>query len=97
MQTKLVSHFCRTHGVRKILLVSEHEQDGIAQLVLVEHSVHFIARGIDTISIIGIHHKDQTLGVLVVVTPQRTDLVLTTDIPNCERDVLVLNSLDVET
>ena len=28
--------------------------------------------------------------------PQRTDLVLTTDIPHGELDVLVLNSLDVE-
>lgn len=31
------------------------------------------------------------------VTPEGTDLVLTTDIPHGERDVLVLDSLDVET
>jgi hypothetical protein len=30
------------------------------------------------------------------VTPQRTDLVLTTDIPNGELNVLVFHSLDVE-
>lgn len=29
--------------------------------------------------------------------PERTDLVLTADIPHSERDVLVLDCLDVET
>lgn len=38
-----------------------------------------------------------TLGVLEVVAPQRTDLVLTSDVPNCKADVFVLNGLDVET
>lgn len=28
--------------------------------------------------------------------PERADLVLTTDIPNCELNILVLDSLDVE-
>lgn len=37
------------------------------------------------------------LCVLEVVSPQRSDLVLTTDIPNCEADVLVLNGLHIET
>lgn len=37
------------------------------------------------------------LCVLEVVSPQRSDLVLTTDIPNCEADVLVLNRLHIET
>jgi hypothetical protein len=40
---------------------------------------------------------DHNLGVLEVMPPQRTDLVLTTDIPHGERDVLVLDGLDVET
>ena len=52
---------------------------------------------INTLLIVGIDDEDDTLGVLVVVTPQRTDLVLTTDIPHGEGDVLVLDSLDVET
>lgn len=36
------------------------------------------------------------LGVLVVVTPQRTDLILTSDIPHGEPDVLVFNGFDVK-
>ena len=36
------------------------------------------------------------LRILEVVAPQRPDLVLTADIPDRERDVLVLDRLDVE-
>jgi hypothetical protein len=38
----------------------------------------------------------RTLGVLVVVAPERADLVLAADVPHRERDVLVLDGLDVE-
>ena len=37
-----------------------------------------------------------TLGVLEIVPPQRTDLVLATHIPHREADVLVLHRLHVE-
>ena len=36
------------------------------------------------------------LRVLEVVAPQRPDLVLAADVPNRERDVLVLDCFDVE-
>ena len=38
----------------------------------------------------------QHLRVLEVVAPQRPDLVLAADVPNRERDVLVLDRLDVK-
>ena len=37
------------------------------------------------------------LRVLEVVAPEGSDLVLAADVPNRERDVLVLDRLDVET
>jgi len=51
----------------------------------------------DTFAIIAIDDKDETLSVLEVVTPERTDLILATDIPHGEVDVLVLDSLHIET
>jgi hypothetical protein len=51
---------------------------------------------VHTIPIVGVDHEDDTLRVLVIVTPQRADLVLATDIPHCEADVLILHRLDVE-
>ena len=65
------------------LLVSEHEQDGVAQLVFVEHAVKLVPCGINAVSVVRVHHEDQPLRVLVVVPPQRSDLVLPSDVPNC--------------
>lgn len=50
----------------------------------------------DTVAIVAVDHEDDTLRVLEVVPPERSDLVLPTDIPHGELDVLVLDGLDVE-
>jgi hypothetical protein len=50
----------------------------------------------NTVTIVAVHDENDTLGVLEIMSPQRTDLVLTTDIPHGELNVLVLDSLDVE-
>mmetsp|Transcript_13931 Transcript_13931/g.23200 ORF Transcript_13931/g.23200 Transcript_13931/m.23200 type:complete len:200 (+) Transcript_13931:326-925(+) len=97
MKSELVGHFSSAHGVRKILLVSKHKKDGITELILIKHSVQLISRGVDAIRVVRIDNKDQTLGILVVVAPKRADLILTSDVPNGEGDVLVLNGLDVKT
>ena len=41
-------------------------------------------------------HTDQGLGVLVVVAPQRADLVLASDVPHGEGEVLVGHCLDIK-
>ena len=46
--------------------------------------------------VIAVNHKDESLSVLEVMSPQRTDFVLTTHIPDCETDVLVFHSLNVK-
>ena len=97
MQSQLIGHLRRTHGIRKILLVSEYQKDGITKLVFVQHSVHLITSSIDTVRIIGIHHENESLGILVIVSPERADLILTTDIPYSKGDVLVFDGLDIET
>lgn len=85
---------CNTYG--QILLVGEDQQDGIPQLILVEHALELLTGLNDTIAIVAVDDEDDALGVLEVMPPQGTDLVLTTDIPHGELDVLVLDSLDVE-
>lgn len=81
---------------RQILLVGENQEQGIPELVLVQHALQLLAGLNDTVSIVAVDHEDDTLGVLEVVSPQGTDLVLSTDIPHGELDVLVLDGLDVE-
>ena len=82
---------------RQILLVSEDQEESIPELVLVQHSLEFLTRLNNTITIVAVNDEDNTLGVLEVMPPERTDLVLTTNIPHGERDVLVLDCLNVET
>jgi hypothetical protein len=79
------------------LLVGEHQQSGIAKLILAQHLLELLVGLADTITIVGIDDEDQALSVLEVVAPQRTDLVLTSDVPHCKVDVLVLDCFDVET
>ena len=81
----------------QILLVGEDKEKSITKLVLVEHALQLLTSLDNTVTIIGVDDEDDTLGVLEVMSPQRTDLVLSTDIPDCELDVLVFDSLDVET
>lgn len=87
---------CASATHRQILLVGKDQEGSIAKLVLVQHALELLASLNNTIAIVAVDNEDDTLGVLEVMPPQRTDLVLTTDIPHGEGDVLVLDSLDVE-
>jgi hypothetical protein len=84
-----------TYG--QILLVGKDQEKSIPQLVLVQHALELLTGLNNTVAIVAVDDEDDTLGVLEVMPPQRADLVLTTDIPHSELDVLVLDSLDVET
>mgnify|MGYP001344254594 CR=1 FL=1 len=96
VEAELVRHLRGRHGVGQVLLVREDEQDALAQLVLVEHAVQLVARLAHAVAVVRVDHEDDALRVLVVVAPERADLVLAADVPHGERDVLVLDSLHVE-
>ena len=81
---------------RQILLVRENKEKGVTEFVFIQHALQLFPSLDDTVAIIAIDHKDDTLGVLKVVSPERTDLVLTTDIPYGKLDVPVFHGLDVE-
>lgn len=44
VEAELVGDLSSVHGVGQILLVGEDEEDGLAELVLVEHAVQLVAR-----------------------------------------------------
>jgi hypothetical protein len=83
-----------THG--QILLVGEDQKESVPQLVLVQHPLELFTRLDNTIAIVAVNNEDDTLCVLEVMPPQRTDLVLASDIPHGELDVLIFDCLDVE-
>ena len=90
------SVFASDEAYGQILLVGEDEEKSVPQLVLVQHALELLTRFNNTVAIVAVDDEDDTLGVLEVMPPQRTDLVLTADVPHGELDVLVLDSLDVE-
>merc|ERR1719313_1952482 len=96
LKAELVRHLGGGHRLRKILLVGKDENHRVPELILVQHAVQLLLRVVDTVAIVRVHNEDQALRVLVVMAPQRADLILATDVPDSEADVLVLNSLDVE-
>lgn len=84
------------HGVGEILLVGEDEEDSVAELILGEHLLELITGLADTIAIVGINNEDNTVGVLEVVAPEGAELILSSDVPHGELEVLVLNGLNIE-
>ncbi len=84
----------KTYG--KILLVGEDQEKSFAKFILVQHALQFFASFNNPISIVGVDNKDDALGILEVVPPQRSDLVLPSHIPHGELNILVFDCLDVE-
>lgn len=79
------------------MLVGEHQEKGVTEFILVQHALQLLTGLDDTVTVIAVDNENDTLGVLEVVSPERTDLVLTTDVPDGELNVLVFDGLDVET
>ena len=66
METELVGDLGRVHGVGEILLVGKDKQEGITQLVLVEHAVELLARLRYTLAIVRVNNENDALRVLEV-------------------------------
>jgi hypothetical protein len=80
----------------QILLVGKNQKNSISKLILIQHALQFLPSLNNTVTIIAVNDEDDTLGVLEVMSPQRSDLVLSTNIPYGELNVLVFDSLNVE-
>ena len=80
----------------QILLVGKDQKNGVPEFILVQHSLEFLPSLDNTVTIIAVHNEDDTLGILEIMSPERSDLVLSTDIPYSELNVLIFDRLDVE-
>jgi hypothetical protein len=66
VEAELISDLGSIHGIRQILLVGEDEEESIAKLILIQHPLQLLASLRNTLSIIGVHNENDTLGVLEV-------------------------------
>jgi len=95
-QTQFLLDLVGLHRVRQILLIGEYEYDAVPHLAIVDDSVEFLARLVDSVSIGAIHYEDQPLSPRVIMPPQRTDLVLAAHVPHVEFYVLIGDCFYVE-
>lgn len=58
--------------------------------------MQLVFRFVNSFSVLAVDDEDETLGACVVMTPQRSDFVLSADVPYVELDILVCDGLDVE-
>jgi hypothetical protein len=89
MQTQLVCNFFDTHGIREILLVRKDKNSGVSQFFASNNSMKLFARFFNSLPVIAVDNKDQGICVLKIMTPERSDLVLTTDVPHSKVEVFV--------
>ena len=68
VEAKLIGDLSSVHGVGQILLVGEDEEQGVTELVFVEHPLQLLTRFRYTLPIVGIYDENDTLGVLEVCT-----------------------------
>ena len=85
----------RTSG--QILFVREYQQQALLHLTITQYTMELLLRLVYALAVLAVDNEDETLGASVVVPPQRPDLVLSSDIPHVELDVLVCHRLHVKT
>ena len=75
---------------RQVLLVSEDKNDGVPHLSIVNDPVKFLPGLVYPVSVRTVDHENEPLGAGVVVTPERSDLVLTSNILPWNNNVTLL-------
>jgi len=87
----------RQHTSRQILLVCKHEEQTIFHLPITQNPMQLLFRLVYPLPILAVHDEHETLCSGVVVSPQWSNLVLSTDVPHVEFDILIRHRLNVKT
>ena len=64
----------------QVLFISEYKDDGVPHFPVIDDPVELLPGLVYPVSVSAVHHEDEALGARVVMSPQRTDLVLTSNI-----------------
>jgi hypothetical protein len=81
---------------RQILLIRKYQQQTILHLTVAQYTMELLLGLVYSVPVLAVDDEDEALGAGVVVPPERPDLVLPTDVPDVELDVLVGHGLHVE-
>lgn len=80
----------------QILLVRKNEQQTLLHLPIAQYAMQLLLGLIQSLTVLAIDDEHEALRPCVVVSPEGPDLVLSSDIPDVELDVLVRDGFDVE-
>ena len=81
---------------RQVLLVRKDEQKALLHLSVAQYPVQLLLCLVYPLSVLTVHDEHETLRAGVVMSPERPDLVLPSDVPYIEPYVLIRDGLDVE-
>jgi hypothetical protein len=95
VETQLFDNLGDAHHSH-VLLVGKHQEHGILELVLSQHLLEFLASDLNSFLVGGVDHIDKGLSVLVVVLPELSDFILSSNVPDGELDLLELNGFNIE-
>merc|ERR1719373_124047 len=96
IQAKFLSHFGGTHCTWQVLLVRKHQQHRTIHVIIFKHPKQFFFGVLNAIAVAAVDNEDCPVCTLIIISPKRTDLVLTTDVPNSEADVFVFECFHIE-
>jgi hypothetical protein len=82
METKFVGYLRDGHGVREILLVAQDEERSVSEFILSQNFLELQGGFVDSLAIVGIDDEDNAFSVVVIVSPQRPNLILASYVPN---------------
>mmetsp|Transcript_267 Transcript_267/g.2120 ORF Transcript_267/g.2120 Transcript_267/m.2120 type:complete len:229 (-) Transcript_267:214-900(-) len=95
-QTKVLAHLGRRHGPLQVLFIGKDKQSTVPHQRILDDRLEFARCSPNPLAVQRIHHVDQTVGVVEIVPPKWSQLLLTTHVPHRELYVLVLHLLYVE-
>jgi len=96
-KAELFSDLVSIHSLGEVALVGKDEEYCVLHLTVADDTHELSAGLFDTLAITAVDNENEGLSACKVVAPERTNLVLTSDIPHVELDLLVRHRLDVET
>ncbi len=84
MKSEFVGDLGNGHGIGQILFVAQNKKCCISEFVFSQDFLELEGSFVDSLTIIAVHNKNDSLGVVVIVPPQGSNFVLTSNVPNCE-------------
>lgn len=96
MKSKMVRDLGRRQGSWIILLVCVHKEGNTSQFISLEQFSELCTCLSHTFPISRVDNVNQRIESFIIMSPQRSESVLTSNIPHGQSQILVLNSLDGE-